>query len=35
LSLTYPDGDVQTSNYGSGGSIQKITGPKESLTYPY
>jgi RHS repeat-associated protein len=34
-SLTYPDGEVLTFKYDSGGNLTRITGKKQSLTYPY
>jgi RHS repeat-associated protein len=34
-SLTYPDGEVLTFNYDSGGLIQTISGLKTGTTYPY
>ncbi len=33
--LTYPDGEVVSFNYDSGGLIKAISGQKQALSYPY
>ncbi|MFI6603637.1 SpvB/TcaC N-terminal domain-containing protein [Nonomuraea sp. NPDC050536] len=35
LSMTYPDGEVLTYHYNSGGQVDSATGAKAGTTYPY